>query len=98
MVPNQVAVSDMGITACQSPTASANTGEAKIREARRGRPAVRWPDQRRRADRAKYRNMTAKSRAQALLAEYLCGNGCLLLYIWQKPHSRYYYQPPYHER
>jgi len=40
VVPNQVAVSDMGITACQSPTASANTGEAKIREARRGRPAV----------------------------------------------------------
>lgn len=40
MVPNQVAVSEMGITACQSPTASANTGEAKILEARRGRPAV----------------------------------------------------------
>jgi|GEM_PF-6200139 hypothetical protein len=42
-----------------------------------------------------YRNMTAKSRAQVLLAEYRCGKRCLLLHVWQTPHGRHYYQPPY---
>lgn len=45
---------------------------------------------------ASYQAMTAKARRQVLLAEYRCRTkGCLLLHVWQSPHGRYWYTPPY---
>jgi hypothetical protein len=43
-----------------------------------------------------YQAMTPKALRQVLLAEYRCRTkGCLLLHVWQTPHGRYWYLPPY---
>jgi hypothetical protein len=45
---------------------------------------------------ASYQAMNAAARRQVLLCEYRCRvKGCLLLHVWQSPHGRYWYTPPY---
>ena len=42
-----------------------------------------------------YENVDRKALKSALLAEYRCSRGCLLLHIWRSPHGILYYHPPY---
>jgi hypothetical protein len=43
-----------------------------------------------------YLAMTPNARKQVLLAEYRCAiKRCLLMHIWQTPHGRCFYLPPY---
>jgi hypothetical protein len=43
-----------------------------------------------------YQSMTPDTLKRVLLAEYRCATKrCLLMHIWQAPHGRYFYLPPY---
>lgn len=42
-----------------------------------------------------YESADRKAIKAALLIEYRCSRGCLLLHVWQSPHGILYYIPPY---